>query len=498
MKRASIRRNAAFNSAGLLAELAGTALLVPYLIAALGVEAYGLITSVISIAIIAQMLAQSALVVTIRQIAALHGSLGAQPPLAWELRATRTSSVSLAGLSLVGVALVLIYEDSLLTWLGVDGELRAEGHRSLRLLCWLLPLMVSSSLFPAILRGREQFALANGIKAASVLLRVGAVFAAFALWGASITTFVVIRCGSAVLEGIVAAAATVRTRSARRAEGLVFPEKESTGGTLRESGVLLSYSVGNLLVLEVAKLLIGGLFDLTALGVFGAASAAASLVARLGQAVASVFTPAISGLEGAGKAKQSAELMKRGTTWTAIVMSGLTVAIMPAWKGLAGLWLGPSLAHWWLVLGVVFAGQGLVSAVSPAVFSAYGRGKVLGVSLIHLGFNAASLAVGGIATKTGMVGLVGFAVILAAFRGIGASLNFAYVARHVFEIRGGRFLGNVIGSLGLASVLALLSSWFVESQHTGAVGSIAVGAFSLLVFFGVAWQTLRKRGSNSG
>lgn len=488
MRKASLRLNAAFNAAGLSAELVGTAVLVPYVLAKLGVEAYGLITSVISLAIISQMLAQSALVVAIRQVAALRGAAGGAVPLSLELRVTRASSIGLLGLSGLGIAMVLAFESQLLSWLGVVGELRFEGRRSLHLLCWTLPFMVNGSIFPAILRGREQFGVANGLKAASVVVRVAAVFVAFELGDASVASFVLIRCASAALEGLASGIAVFAGRRRDALPVQVDLPVEPKGMLLGESGVLLSYAVGNLLVLEVSKLLVGGLFDLEALGVFGAASVAASLIARLGQAVASVFTPAISGLEGGGKSNQSARLMKRGTSWTALILAGGTVCTLPAWKGIASIWLGETLASSWLVLGVVFAGQGLVSAVSPAVFSAYGRGKVLGVSLIHLGFNALSLGIAVISSRFGGVDLLGFVLILAVFRGLGAAINFAWVAIRVFNLQRGGFVASVIGAMAYASMLAALSAWLASSDRVGPIASLGIATLSLGAFATIAWR----------
>lgn len=493
MKKASLRTNAAFNAAGLGAELVGTAVLVPYLLAKLGVEAYGLITSVVSLAIIAQMLAQSALVVAIRQVAALQGHMGSQVPVSLELRVTRVSSTGLLVLSGLGIALVLGFESRLLTWLGAAGELREEGRRSLHLLCWILPFMVNGSLFPAILRGREQFGTANALKASSVVIRVAAVFAAFELGAASVSSFILIRCGTAALEGVGAALAMYLSRSRLCLLPHVKLPMASRAALLRESGVLLSYAVGNLLVLEVSKLLIGGIFDLKTLGIFGAASVAASLIARLGQAVASVFTPAISNLEGGGRSAQSVRLMKRGTLWTALILAGGTVCTIPAWKGIAGIWLGEDLASSWLVLGVVFAGQGLVSAVSPAVFSAYGRGKVVGVSLIHLGFNAVSLAIAVFAARSGAVGLLGFVATLAVFRGLGAGVNFAYVASRVFDLRRDRFILDVLGSLAVACILGALGAWAAASGRVGLIASLGIAMLLLAIFAGLQGRVLRSR-----
>lgn len=492
MKKSGLKLSAAFNVLGLSSEVAGTALLVPYVIHKLGVDTYGLITSIISIAVISQMLAQSALVVAIRQVATLWGGHGGRVRLLDEIRITRVSLAILAGLAVLGIAGIQVFRDELLAWLGVTGALNISAHRALALLCVLLPGMLLGSLFPAILRGRERFGMANGIKAVSVFIRVASVFVVFESWGASLLAFVAIRCGTVVLEGLIAAFATSRGQGTMPRVEVSTIAGDTWDSALRQSGVLLAYALGNLVVLEVSKSVVGGIFDLRALGVFGAASAAASLVARLGQAISSVFTPAVSSLDGGGDRSRSASLVRRGAIWTAVLVSVVALSSIPAWRLIAPLWLGKELGGEWAVVAAAFAGQGVVSAVSPAVFSAYGRGKVAGVSFIHLGVNALSLALAVIAREQLGLGLLGFVMVLACVRGVGACANFYYAAWFVFELRDRGVYVAVLGTLFVAAFCGTTAGFLMQALGGSLFVDGLVAVFSVLGIGLMGWRTIKS------
>lgn len=492
MKPRSLRLNALFNVAGIAAEAVGTAVLVPYVLRRLGVESFGLITSVVSIGIISQMLAQSALVVVIRQVAAIRGAFGESVRLSDELKATKVSAILLAGLAIIGVSSIVLFQDRFLEWLHVEGALASDAKLSMSILAGILPFMLVGSLFPAILKGRERFGAANSLKAASVLIRVALVFVVFEVWKGSVSAFVAIRCGSVALEGALAAIALSSSREPKEVGGVVRATGESATSAIAQSGALLAYSLGNLLVLEVSKSVIGGMYDLRALGVFGAASMAASLVARLGQAISSLFTPAVSRLDGSGNQTRSSALMKRGTILTTALMAGAAVASFPAWKLVVPLWLGKQLEDMWPIVALAFAGQGIVSAISPSIFSAYGRGRVVGISLVHLGANATSLLLAILMSRNWHLGLLGFVLVLVTVRSLGACANFFYASRYVFGFRERGIYGHVLGLLVVAALIGGGAGLATEAGDLTRIPATVVALLSLTLFGGFCLVLLRR------
>ena len=164
-----LARNALVNTAGLALETVGVVLLIPYLVRHLGLSAYGLVTAVIAITLIVQSIGQAVVATVIQQIAALRERSTGLCDVWDEIRAVRRPLGVLAGFGLLGAVVVTVLRTRILGLVLAEGSLASEAVQSLRTIAFALPLLSRTNLFPAILRGRQDFVRANSVKV--VLLR---------------------------------------------------------------------------------------------------------------------------------------------------------------------------------------------------------------------------------------------------------------------------------------------------------------------------------------
>ena len=163
---------------------------------------------------------------------------------------------------------------------------------------------------------------------------------------------------------------------------------------------------------------------------------------------------------------------------------------MPLWLGEAGLRL-------WLPCGLLFAAQGTASAVAPVVQAAYGRGKVVGVSVIHL--SAGLLGLGGsiLVAKTWEGRVLAFIAALALVRVMGAVANADFALKRVFHCHVPRDRARVAGLLLLPWILGCTGAFAVSATGGGAIAAMLAGGAALLIFNVVAFGVLLAPGEKA-
>lgn len=485
-----LANNALLNIGGFFVEFLGTLVILPYVIGKIGLESYGMVTAIIAITFMGQMLGQAATAAIVRQVSRLHTVLDPRPSLRQEIPQIDFAIIVLAVLGFGSGAVIHFYGDALLAWLDVPSDMAGVAKRSVGFLKHLLPMVLLSNVFSSILRGREKFRAANLLKISVVFVRLVLIVVVFEILEAGIFPFVVIRTSSIVAEGLIALALILWWD--RHVERPVEPGRyewnESKGKQYGLVATLMVYAVGNMIVLEVTKIGVGNVFGLAILGVMGAAATASGFVSRLAQAGSLVLNPAISGLDVNNQTETADTLAYRGTLIGVIVVGSVTIANLAGWEFLISVWLGSQFQEYWLVMGLIFAGQGTVSGIAPLVQSSYGRGQVIGISMIHVLASSVGIGVAYWLGKSGVVGFGGFIGIVAGVRVVGVLANIVYSGKRVFHHIGlrrwfavcslillawlcggaGILLGRIfdfhgIAGLGLAVIFVALFNWLAYS-----------------------------------
>ena len=221
------------------------------------------------------MLAQASTAAIVRQIARYRALGNDAKGLKGELHQIGFAIAVLCVLGIGSSILIHFYGNFLLSWLNVPENIWDESKRSLMFMEFAIPLILLSSIFPSILRGREQFGPANIIKVGSVAVRIIAIVLVFEFFQEGIFPFVVIRTSSIIFEGIVGLLyiLAVAKNSAAPSEPRFPTEYHVEGQSSQHSIilVLMFYALGNILALEMTKIGAGKFFGLAMLGVLGAA-----------------------------------------------------------------------------------------------------------------------------------------------------------------------------------------------------------------------------------
>lgn len=480
MKTAAPRyaSNAATNVGGFLLETLGTVILVPYVIDRIGLASFGIVTAVISISLATQMFGQAVVAATIRHVARVGGPGGGSHDFRRELQATRVGLGILLVVGILGTSAVLASRRGILTWLKVPLDEYDIALRSLTFVAALLLPMVLSGYLTAILRGRGRFATANVIKVVATLVRVLGVFLVFETSGPGVFSFVVIRTTSFVLEGVLALVWLLRSMGTVSVPAATSAEKREEDRSMAAMvGGLLVFALGNILVIESTKLLVGRFHGLESVGLVGAAAMAISFLQRLVQAAAVAVNPAVSSLDAANSTSRADRLAyEAGSVTTALCGFGI-VMTMPAWKVVGPIWLQQDLGGLWIVPGLLFAAQGSVSAIAPLVQAAYGRGRVIGLSLIHVTGNAIAVLIVYVLGKAGE-GLLPVIVAIVGGRVLTAVMSAAYLGRRVFPGWSSTDSWRIILGIVLPWAGLLLTAWpaFVFDSGAVAVAAACLGA----------------------
>jgi O-antigen/teichoic acid export membrane protein len=156
----SLSKSLIYNLSGPLLPFAVGAVAIPLLISRIGTERFGLLT--IAWTVVGYL---TVFDFGLGRALTLHVSRSLANDRADEVRSTVKRGLTIMGLmSLIGTALVLIFNSSLIEWLKVKPAYVDETHASFFMLGLSIPLVVLTSGWRGVLESFQRFDITNGIR----------------------------------------------------------------------------------------------------------------------------------------------------------------------------------------------------------------------------------------------------------------------------------------------------------------------------------------------
>lgn len=475
----ALGRNAAWNVAGMAVEMATGFLVMPFLIAHLGRETYG-VWVVIGALSIYLVLLDLGIRGAVGRHVALYRAAGDRAAVN---RTVTAGAAVLAALGLVAVAATFAGEGLFFrAFPDVPGDQRAAAGDALRLMGVTIGLFLVGTAFDATLWGLQRFDWLNKVDIPASLLRLGLTFG----WVGAGGGLVALAAINLLTMGGAAAAKSVLCF--RADPGLRVGPAWLTRAAVRETVAFGSWNlVGNLARTgrrALSPLLIGSAAVGLGMAAAGEFSAADRLTAAAGAALAAatgVLTPHAAAVHAGGDGGRQRRLFLVAGRHAAALAGFLGVYLIALGGPLLGRWVGnPEVAAAAApVLLVLAAGELLPTTqyVSYSVLVATARHRLAAV----LGVVELAAVLGLTALLTRPYGLVGAAAAVAApglvFRGLTpAVLGSRAVGVPVREYLAGSVLAPLLCAAPAGLAVGLLAAAYPPPGWAGLIGYSAAYA----------------------
>jgi O-antigen/teichoic acid export membrane protein len=372
---ARVLRNAAWNLGGSILPLLAAAALMPFIVARLGVERFGLLSLAWVLIGYFSLFDLGLGRALTKMIAERRGT-----PRAAEIDSLASSGVVLVVLlGLAGGMLVAACAPLGFRWLErLPAELRDEARRGIFLVALGIPLVVASAALRGVLEGVQAFRVLNLIRApAGVLL-----FAAPAL-SALLSPRLDWAIAALLATRLLMLLAHVGPCLAQVRLGLRHVDIAWAGPMLRFGGWLTVSSVVGPVIVYSDRFILGALLSLAAVAYYTAPFEIVSRLLIVPAALAGALFPALASRS--QRDADSAFLQRQATRVILLITVPLCLAGGALAEPALDAWLGPEFARHstaallWLLPGFVFN-----SLAQVPLMALQGAGRTRAVALLHL------------------------------------------------------------------------------------------------------------------
>jgi O-antigen/teichoic acid export membrane protein len=372
---ARVLRNAAWNLGGSMLPLLAAAALMPFIIARLGVERFGLLSLAWVLIGYFSLFDLGLGRALTKMIAERRGT-----PRAAEVNSlASTGIVLMVLLGVAGGVLMAACAPLGFRWLErLPAELQDETRRSVWLVALGIPLVVTSAGLRSVLEGVQAFGVLNLIRApAGVLL-----FAAPAL-SALVSPRLDWAIAALLVTRLLALIAHVAPCLRHVRLGLVQIDLGWAAPMLRFGGWLTVSSVVGPVIVYSDRFILGALLSLKAVAYYTAPFEIVSRLLIVPAALAGALFPALAGLH--GQAADSARLQRQAMQTILLITLPLCLVGAALAEPALDAWLGAEFASHstsallWLLPGFAFN-----SLAQVPMMAMQGAGRTRAVALLHL------------------------------------------------------------------------------------------------------------------
>jgi O-antigen/teichoic acid export membrane protein len=481
----SLKRNIIANLLGRSYAMASVYLFVPFYVAILGIDRYGVV-AFYAILLTVAGLADVGLSATLSREAAR------EPDRARLRDLLATMERALLGTAFVFAVIVFLSADLIARrWLNTDALGASETAASLRLMALMIAPQIGISLYTAGLLGLERQAGANVIQAAFVTIRGGLVIPLIH-FQPSLMLFFGWQLGVTVIFFVVARVALLR--------GMGFSGLTSGRASLTVLRPVMGFAGGMFAITVLAaintqmdKVLVSKIFSISEFGYYSLASTLAQLPAAVVAPLLVAMLPRVTRMVAAGDEDAASELFARFSRLVAALSGVGAVGLIAFAPEVLTLWLGADhvLPETVVVLRILALG-GLFLAIGSTPFYfglAYGHNR----TSILIGFSTLVVAVPLLIVGSSRLGLTGAAwpwvlINLSSFVMLTAIVTRRYFRGSLTRLQ----LASTAYPILVCLVTMSIARWAASTIDAGPFFGCVIAAIAGLVALAISgWAEVR-------
>ena len=254
--------------------------------------------------------------------------------------------------------------------------------------------------------------------------------------------------------------------------------------------VVLISSAADTLTFGSAKVILGKMVSLQAVGMFGVVAMMNNYYRRTIYAVTKVFMPRFSYLQGSNSNSKIISLYQRGSEFTTIFAGLIAIMIWTCGASFVYLWLKKDFELLFPVLAIMTAGTLVLTSNRMSIDLLYGLGRqnALAVFSVLEGTAVVLCSIAG-AMKFGVIGIaLGVSVPVAIIRGI---VQVQYVRRIVGVSFKDYYSGRILKLWLLVACMATVASMLgLDSLRTGWLAFLAIASGVTTIYMGVVYMLI--------
>jgi len=486
---ATILRNTSATTGAKVVDIAVRLLLIPLVIATLGLERFGIWSLCIAIVSYGGLM-DGGLDSALSPFVARYEAAGDRDG---QRRTVATAACFYGGIGLLLTAVAWLLADVLVTLFSMPTQYRAEAALVLRLAAVNFALANAATVFTAALQGLQRFGLTSASRTLYVLLMGGgSAIALHAGWG--LPGLMVATLGATAVSGLCSAGAVLVLLPHVR-----LRPRDCSPATLRE---LLSFGsriwvskMASLVIGYTDRLFVGAALSVSVLGLYEVGAKIAFSIRDIALLGTAPVIPAASRLSATGERAALRQLYERGMDIIAAAVLPLFLFVGLMAPAVLQLWVGSAFPVSQTVCRILLAGCALSVLMLYSASVSTGAGRPEMQMWYAVTAVAAQLVLLPLAVNA--FGWIGGAAATATTIALGAAVFFALFFRHGFGspvALAASLAGPVVIAVAAAAPVVLLGLVATPESRLDAAGQLALAGILFSAPYGLlTWLLIRLR-----
>lgn len=463
-------------------------ILVGYVVRRLGSDAFGLVSLILSLAVVTDLLGTGICQALTKHLAASVDKSDHKNDNAM----VNTSLLWFTICGLIGGGIVALLGVHIERLFQIPPELVKISQVAMLLMAIKIFICFPFSTFQGILWAHQRYDLTNLSRLVAILLRVIGIIAYFELVKPGIIELIVISVISFVAERILWTIFSIRV-SEKFYFGFSFISLKALIILVSFGGFMLIIHVANLLGYEAVKWVIGLELSVLDVGGYTLIATLAAFAGSLVRSIANILMPAASRLHALEQYEANTKLAFLSTKYAMIVSSGLCIMPVFLLKPFLTLWVGTKYSQEYLgdlalAGAVLLIGQWFITTAVCILQMLTGVGRIKFPAIVTFSWAVGGLAGVWIYLHWIQNSLLAVVIGITIARVIGSVIHLIY-GMAMLQLQKTRFLMEAIVKPAITGIIGCVFCWSLsyyldiyQLKWFLPVGFIVVGVYSLVIW----------------